>query len=140
MLGAVLFVDCKTLEGTVPGKLDCPLQKRAGEVMPEPIPMNMEDLGLCLKACFWLNLIDVSCITLKSSFHDAIGKRCLAARALIVARTLGFEAMAAFIAILNWLIKCLLVVDSIVNHQLDTALALCQFHKIASNNIPRHIS
>jgi len=87
--------------------------------MPKPMAENLEALALCLKACFWLSLIAVSCMTLKSSFHCAIGKRCFAARALIVARTLGFDAMAALIAILNWLIKCLLVVDSMVNHHLE---------------------
>ena len=56
---------------------------------------------------------------LRSSCHCAIGNRCFADRALIVARTLGFEANAPSIAILNWLIKCLLVVDSIVYHHLE---------------------
>ena len=55
---------------------------------------------------------------LKSSCHCAIGNRCFADRALIVARTLFLEASAPSIAILNWLIKCLLVVDSIVYHHL----------------------
>lgn len=109
----------KAVEGTVPGRLDCPLQKRVGDAMPEPMVENFEGFGLCLKACFWLSLIAVSCMTLNSSFHWAIGKRCFAARALIVALTPGLEAMAALMAILNWLIKCLLVVDSIVNHHLQ---------------------
>ena len=47
-----------------------------------------------------------------------MGNRCFADRARIVARTLVFEAKAPSIAILNWLIKCLLVVDSMVYHHL----------------------
>ena len=47
-----------------------------------------------------------------------MGNRCFADRARIVARTLLFEAKAPSIAILNWLIKCLLVVDSMVYHHL----------------------
>ena len=63
---------------------------------------------------------------LRSSCHCAIGNRCFADRALIVARTLVFEAKAPSIAILNWLIKCLLVVDSMVYHHLgQDSVSVC---------------
>lgn len=89
--GAVMF-------GVPPG----PLQKREEGEMPDCIAENLDvDLALVLNACFWLIAIAVFCITLRSSFHWATGNRCLAARALISARTLVLEAIAAWIAILN---------------------------------------
>ena len=53
----------------------------------------------------------------RSSTHWLTGKRCLVALALMMARTSGFDLSAFSNAVLNCWMKCLLVVDSIVNHQ-----------------------
>ena len=80
------------LGGTVLGILDCPLQKRRGVEMPDPWIENMEGLDVSLKTCFWLSFMAVSCITLRSSFHCAIG----IAEALLV---LSFQPVHQFLRI-----------------------------------------
>ena len=77
-------------------------------------------LGLDTRSCFLLILTAVSCIVSKSAFHWGTGNRCFAEIARIRARTRVLEAKADSIAALNWLLRCLLVLDSTVNHHLDS--------------------
>lgn len=100
-------VDCplgNTLGGAVLAILRSPPHERDGVTAPlsgDLGPEKNDVFGLCFETVFSLSLIAVSCMTLRSSFHCAMGKRCFPARALNVARVLGLDAKAAWIAILN---------------------------------------